>query len=132
MHVIQRLPIVTLPSFSIAELVRIRRAALRTARSFPTGPERNQRRQIAASIATLMKNAEMLSAREARQRAFWPWKLIDSAPYNLDLELGVVDDDGPRALVFMCRRLIGGWFNAKTGARVDVHPTHWREWRRAS
>ena len=45
-----------------------------------------------------------------------------------DLELAVIDYDGPHALVFSCRRVLGGWVNAKTRERLDVRPTHWRPW----
>jgi hypothetical protein len=42
--------------------------------------------------------------------------------------LAVIDDDGPHALVFPCRRILNGWMNADTKERLDVRPTHWREW----
>jgi len=51
------------------------------------------------------------------------------APFNVDLELAVVNADGPHALVFPCRRVVGGWMSSETKQRVDVSPTHWREWK---
>ena len=59
------------------------------------------------------------------------WRPIsaDPAPFLSDLELAVVDYDGPHALVFPCRRVIGGWVKAETKEPVDVRPTHWRHWR---
>lgn len=57
------------------------------------------------------------------------WQAIASAPYDLDLELAVIDAEGPHALVFPCRHGLPGWVKAETGEGVDVHPTHWREWR---
>jgi len=42
------------------------------------------------------------------------------------------DKDGPHALVFPCRRIPDGWINAKTKVRLDVRPTHWREWQRTA
>jgi hypothetical protein len=30
------------------------------------------------------------------------------------------------ALAFPCRRILGGWINARTQERID--PTHWRRW----
>jgi hypothetical protein len=55
-----------LPTFeqrhSIEEIIRIRRAMLRYARSFPSGSERNQRRQIALSRRALSKNNDWLDA----------------------------------------------------------------------
>jgi hypothetical protein len=56
------------------------------------------------------------------------WQPIPSAPYDRELELAVIDDDGPHALVFPCRRVDGGWAKAGSGEWVEVHPTHWREW----
>jgi len=56
------------------------------------------------------------------------WQPITSAPFDRDLELAVFDGDGPHALVFACRRILDGWMNARTRERLDVHPTHWRDW----
>jgi len=57
------------------------------------------------------------------------WQEIATAPIDLDIELAVIEEDDVHALVFPCRRREGGWINAETGRRVDVRPTHWREWR---
>jgi hypothetical protein len=56
------------------------------------------------------------------------WNSIASAPFDRDLELAVIDADGAHALVFPCRRVLAGWINAETRQRIDVHPTHWRDW----
>jgi hypothetical protein len=56
------------------------------------------------------------------------WQPISTAPFSRDLELAVLDQDGPHALVFACRRIVGGWMNTDTKERLDVRPTHWREW----
>jgi len=56
------------------------------------------------------------------------WQPITSAPFARDIQLAVIDDDGPHALVFPCRRILNGWMNADTKERLDVRPTHWREW----
>jgi len=58
----------------------------------------------------------------------WQWQSISSAPYGCDLELAVIDADGPHPLVFASRRIVGGWMNSETNERLDVRPTHWREW----
>jgi hypothetical protein len=58
------------------------------------------------------------------------WKPIASAPFDRDLELAVLDKDGPHPLIFPCQRIVDGWVNATTKQRTDVHPTHWREWPR--
>jgi len=52
-----------------------------------------------------------------------------SLPFDRDLELAVIDSDGPHALVFPCRRNLSGWIDADTKRRIEVHPTHWREWK---
>ena len=51
-----------------------------------------------------------------------------TAPFDRDLELGVADSNGVRAIPFPCRRVLGGWIKAETETRVAVRPTHWREW----
>jgi len=56
------------------------------------------------------------------------WQHIATAPFGRDLELAVIDWDGPHALVFPSRRLLDGWINAETERPIDVHPTHWRAW----
>ena len=56
------------------------------------------------------------------------WQHISTAPYDRDIELAVIDGEGPHALVFPCRRISGGWMNVLTKERMDVRPTHWREW----
>jgi len=56
------------------------------------------------------------------------WRPINTAPFDCDLELAVIDSDGPHALAFPSRRILGGWLNALTKTRIDVRPTHWREW----
>ena len=57
------------------------------------------------------------------------WQPIATAPFDRDLRLGVIDRQGDaHALVFPCRRVLGGWLKAETKARIDVDPTHWQEW----
>jgi hypothetical protein len=56
------------------------------------------------------------------------WHAISTAPFDRDLELAVLDTDGPHALAFSCRRILHGWVKAETRKIVDVRPTHWREW----
>ncbi|MCZ8548669.1 hypothetical protein OOJ09_31325 [Mesorhizobium qingshengii] len=43
--------------------------------------------------------------------------------------MAVFNEDGEHALVFPCIRGREGWKNAATGVRVDIHPTHWRDWK---
>jgi hypothetical protein len=56
------------------------------------------------------------------------WKPISTAPFDSELELAVIDVRGPHALVFPCRRILGGWMDAEAEERIDVRPTHWRAW----
>jgi hypothetical protein len=61
------------------------------------------------------------------------WRPISSAPYDTDLRLAVLERNGEaHALVFPCRRVVGGWINCETGKPVDVDPTHWKEWKEAA
>ncbi len=57
------------------------------------------------------------------------WQPIATAPYNVDLELAVIDAGGAHALIFPCRRIPAGWLKSGTNQWVDVRPTHWREWK---
>jgi len=56
------------------------------------------------------------------------WQPIATAPFDSDLELAVIDEDGQHALSFACRRVSTGWVHARTRQAIDVRPTHWREW----
>ena len=56
------------------------------------------------------------------------WQPITTAPFESEIELAVIDSDGPHALVFPCRRVADGWVNAETEERIYVRPTHWRPW----
>src|SRR5262245_56684051 len=56
------------------------------------------------------------------------WQPVSCAPFDRVLELAVINYVGTHALVFPCRRVLGGWISAETRARIDFHPTHWREW----
>ncbi len=56
------------------------------------------------------------------------WRLIVEAPFERDIELAVIDDEGIHALVFPCQRRPDGWINALTGEMLYVDPTHWRIW----
>lgn len=56
------------------------------------------------------------------------WKAIDTAPFDRDVELAVIDAAGVDALAFPCRRIFGGWVNAETKKRLYyLLPTHWRD-----
>jgi len=56
------------------------------------------------------------------------WHPIFTAPFDRDLQLAVLGPAGVHALVFPCRRILGGWIDAETKEKVDLRPTHWRPW----
>ncbi len=57
------------------------------------------------------------------------WLKIETAPFDRDLKLAVIEDGEVHSLVFPCRRrAFGGWSKAETSEVVRVFPTHWREW----
>jgi len=60
------------------------------------------------------------------------WQHIFTAPFDRDLEVAVIERGDTHSLVFPCRRILGGWMSAETKRRIDVHPTHWREWKKTS
>jgi hypothetical protein len=60
------------------------------------------------------------------------WQPIATAPFDRDLELAVIDREGPHALVFPCRRAQVGWLKSNTTQRIAVNPTHWRTWEKES
>jgi hypothetical protein len=48
------------------------------------------------------------------------------------IELAVSEADGSRTITFPCRRVLGGWIKVDTDQRIDLRPTHWREWEKNS
>jgi hypothetical protein len=55
------------------------------------------------------------------------WLPIETAPFDRDPQLAVIDVTGTYPLVLPCRRALYGWANTRTGAPAGVHPTHWRD-----
>ena len=50
-------------------------------------------------------------------------------PADRDVRLAIIDGGGEvHALAFPCRRNGLEWVHAKTGRRVEAHPTHWQDW----
>jgi hypothetical protein len=56
------------------------------------------------------------------------WQPIDTAPFDFDLEIAVIDGDEIAVLAFPARRLDNGWVQADTLKPLVVRPTHWRAW----
>ena len=60
------------------------------------------------------------------------WQRVAVAPFDRDLELAVIGAKGIHPIAFPCRRILTGWIDCESRERLDVQPTHWREWVRAS
>jgi len=84
---------------------------------------RDKTRQVSDARHDLGQYLARLSAENAHM-----WQQASTAPFDRDIELAVIDEDGLHALVFPCRRILSGWMKAETKERLDVRPTHWREW----
>jgi hypothetical protein len=61
-------------------------------------------------------------------RCIMDWNPITSAPFERDIELAVLDQNGEHLVAFACRRGADGWLTARSNRPVDIHPTHWRQW----
>jgi hypothetical protein len=46
------------------------------------------------------------------------WKPIDTAPFNRDLELAVLDSTGTHIVAFPCRLTGNGWIDTETNKQV--------------
>ena len=80
---------------------------------------------IRRSELTRIKAAKLGPSSKADMK----WQAIATAPYDVDLELAVVDARGTHALVFPCRRIPAGWLKSGSNEWIDICPTHWREWK---
>ena len=57
------------------------------------------------------------------------WLPISIAPSDAYLEVCVIDFDGMvHALAFPCHKDNTGWLDVSSKKRIDIHPTHWRNW----
>jgi hypothetical protein len=99
-----------------AALIRITRA-----QKWPRPAEPN-----AALALLIWIRAKPKSMRLAVQM---DWQPIATAPFDRDLQLAVINYGGTHALGFPCRRILNGWLKSGTQERVNVRPTHWREWK---
>jgi hypothetical protein len=80
--------------------------------------------EVARGKNALNRNIHPLAAENKKM----VWQPISTAPFDRDLELAVRDGGDLHALIFPCRRILGGWVNAATKERICVNPTHWRHW----
>jgi hypothetical protein len=89
------------------------------------GPTNNMQPKVSTGVAS-ERAVSVITATPSATPSLW--QPAASAPFDRDLELAVIDRMGTHALVFRCRRAQTGWINARTGRRVDIDPTHWRDW----
>jgi len=87
-----------------------------------------RRKKSEESLARANIDLDQRLAAKAGAILKFMWWPIDTAPFDCDLHLAVIDSGGEHALVFPCRRVLSGWINAETKSKIDVQPTHWREW----
>jgi hypothetical protein len=61
-------------------------------------------------------------------QGFWiAWLKVETAPFNCDLEVAVINPKSTHVLEFPCRRIFGGgWVDATSREMVEVYPTHRR------
>jgi hypothetical protein len=82
-------------------------------------------------ISTLMwikaKRTGPIYCSQALSSTLEEWRPISTElpPFWADLELVVIDHEGPHALIFPCRRISGGFMRIDTKGRIDVRLTHW-------
>jgi hypothetical protein len=102
------------------------------ARHLSNGLGRSKTKSLTANNKTEMKRRSIYATSFSMfgRKSMWQREL-STAPFNRDLELAVIDASGERAILFPCRRVVGGWIKAATERRIKVHPTHWREWAKA-
>ena len=61
---------------------------------------------------------------------FMEWKeIVGAPPLERDLEVAVIDEAGIHPIAFPCRYKDAVWVNAVTRKRIEINPTHWRDWR---
>ncbi len=99
----------------------------------PTKAEMNAVRSLARVVANMSirmraRPETIEYSRAVANQSNLGWQPISSAPFDRNLELAVIDYDGGHALVFPCRRILRGWITSETKERINVQPSHWREW----
>jgi hypothetical protein len=62
------------------------------------------------------------------QNLAYKWLPVSFTPPNADLEVSVLDGCELRALLFPVRKSETEWVDISTNKRIDIVPTHWRQW----
>jgi hypothetical protein len=78
--------------YTMPQLIQLRRQMLRFARSLPPGPERNGRRQIAASLRSLVRNTKWLAANEAPVKEYRVYAVDTEGHFIKTIKLDCPDD----------------------------------------
>jgi len=84
--------------------------------------------QLAESHALSDRLQQSLLEQDTKIAQRGEWQSVATAPFDRNIELAVIRSSTPHAVAFPCRRILGGWMDAETNERVEVQPTHWREW----
>lgn len=97
----------------------------------------NQRQKtkpgLSPHLAELIEAADRKIKNYLLRQHLLLWHPISTAPDNHDLELKVLDGGSSVVLPFPCRRTnAGGWINADLETGVDIRPTNWRPWQKAT
>jgi hypothetical protein len=89
--------------------------------------DRSKIKFLAASNKTLHSRRFNNAIGFSWRKSMWHREL-SAAPFNRDLELAIIDAGGEHAMLYACRRVVGGWIKAATERRLKFRPTHWRIW----
>ena len=91
--------------YTIAQFIELRRQMLRFARSLPRGPERNERRQIAASLGRLFRNKAWLETHTIPGAAYQVYTV-----YTDGKALNAIEIDRPndRAAFLSAKQFVDG------------------------
>jgi hypothetical protein len=84
------------------------------------------RHAIAAAVSLIQIK---LLRPKTYHKCFMEWNEIVSVPAERDLEVAVIDRDGIHPIASPCRYKEGAWINANTRRRIEINPSHWREWK---
>lgn len=85
--------------------------------------------RLADSYALSERLERYLLVQDSKRERRGQWLPAVRAPFDCNLEIAVIKSATPHAVAFPCRRILGGWMDADSRERLDVQPTHWREWR---
>jgi hypothetical protein len=59
------------------------------------------------------------------------WRPISTAPFDILIEVAVIDRAGVHAFAHPVRRMADGWLADELKGGIGIDPTHWRDVRDA-